>query len=1058
METGAGNNSEPNIGAPLSLSPHQTAKLIGRPKMPTAPLVLNLSNLSTISSAQLKSMLSQQYVLQEHTSTSNPQVVHINQQIDSKDCTEGESKETCNNVETSPEVSLETPKDQFEWRDDKSIKWIEVNAKSLEAETSITNDESEVEILLMEDTSGTTSSNAMHTYSKVPANKKEENHPKPSKTRAKKSVDCENNPADVIEQVECFKCRFCMFLSLSEDAVAAHVEQDHSSHAPTESNEGMQCPGCSNIFFSQKSLRVHLSEDHNVAKEELEHILSSFPYQSSNDREMKNQSDVESNLRNDEEQTSLNECSEEIILELDNHHFSNVEASEKQPQNSTCLKKTTSIPPPKTMVRRSVRQINATLPDETGKIRVRKMSSLEKSLQKNVNVEVVNDVVRSKTLQPKDILVVQDSILPPQINLAENHQDATEDDGIPMDIEYDIESMQILDIPMGQEPSESQDEIDQQLNPSNSENENSLQPLDQDGQGPYYSVTASPPSCEAIIDEICQEEVLDSVLYVQDGEMLNDRDSPIVLCFAASPNNNSGDSDEYDQTEENISTISDGPCIENSSQRIVLSGSSFFDGTDVIGPAGKKLVKRGFVKRASTTKSRVKKTKVLKNRSNSGEERTIVGYKCGAYGCTVRMRLHENVKYHQRCHAQSHTSEITLKDTLAENENIPESKRRRIVHTKHTFECPECSAGMHSWKLMKSHLWKLHAIDMELYTCDQCGYKTPSLSNMNNIHIKIHGSEKPYLCDTCGKGFKTTKQLGNHKVIHSRKDSGMQTCDTCGRTFHTNRMLRNHINTVHNKVRPYMCSECGHTAANRSSLKMHLRQHTGDRPYECDQCEYTTADHNSLRRHKKRHTGDKPYKCPFCTYACIQSSTYKVHLRSKHPGQNVGLMFSCKKCPFHSVNRDIYLAHTAEHDIAESCGMPFKATPRSTHRRTAKHIKISDDSLSEELPIFVSIATDEAADEIDQPNFENIVQHVSEEILPGSNLHVLYNSISLSDPNFKQTSGHSTSKGTSKDPTIQIVQDESNLELVEEIEDPNAIIEIPEEYEFKVRDTETQLT
>ena len=116
----------------------------------------------------------------------------------------------------------------------------------------------------------------------------------------------------------------------------------------------MQCPGCSNIFFSQKSLRVHLSEDHNVAKEELEHILSSFPYQSSNEREMKNQSDVESNLRNDEEQTSLNECSEEIILELDNHHFSNVETSEKQPQNSTCLKKATSIPPPKTMGKNSI--------------------------------------------------------------------------------------------------------------------------------------------------------------------------------------------------------------------------------------------------------------------------------------------------------------------------------------------------------------------------------------------------------------------------------------------------------------------------------------------------------------------------------------------------------------------------------------------------------------------------------------------------------------------------------------------------------------------------------
>lgn len=89
----------------------------------------------------------------------------------------------------------------------------------------------------------------------------------------------------------------------------------------------------------------------------------------------------------------------------------------------------------------------------------------------------------------------------------------------------------------------------------------------------------------------------------------------------------SGDSDEYDvQMEDNVSTTSEGPIMDNS-ERMILSSSTCFDGTDLVGSTGKRLVKRGFVKKTPTAKSRVKKPKTLKNKSNGGDERTIVGYK-----------------------------------------------------------------------------------------------------------------------------------------------------------------------------------------------------------------------------------------------------------------------------------------------------------------------------------------------------------------------------------------------------------------------------------------------
>lgn len=55
---------------------------------------------------------------------------------------------------------------------------------------------------------------------------------------------------------------------------------------------------------------------------------------------------------------------------------------------------------------------------------------------------------------------------------------------------------------------------------------------------------------------------------------------------------------------------------------------------------------------------------------------------------------------------------------------------------------------------------------------------------------------------------------------------------------------------------------------------------------------------------------------PFARYLVRQSSTYKQHLRNKHPSQSEGLMFSCFSCCFKTVNEDIYRLHQVEHSSA----------------------------------------------------------------------------------------------------------------------------------------------
>ena len=67
-----------------------------------------------------------------------------------------------------------------------------------------------------------------------------------------------------------------------------------------------------------------------------------------------------------------------------------------------------------------------------------------------------------------------------------------------------------------------------------------------------------------------------------------------------------------------------------------------------------------------------------------------------------------------------------------------------------------------------------------------------------------------------------------------------------------------------------------------------------------------------------RHSGEKPYKCPYCPYSSIQSSTYKIHLKNKHPGKVDKLVFACKTCQFKTVKKGSFLTHLAGHKTAQS--------------------------------------------------------------------------------------------------------------------------------------------
>uniref|UniRef100_A0A182MKU3 C2H2-type domain-containing protein n=1 Tax=Anopheles culicifacies TaxID=139723 RepID=A0A182MKU3_9DIPT len=336
-------------------------------------------------------------------------------------------------------------------------------------------------------------------------------------------------------------------------------------------------------------------------------------------------------------------------------------------------------------------------------------------------------------------------------------------------------------------------------------------------------------------------------------------------------------------------------------------------------------------------------TKLKKLYSNLTAEEE--GYKCDMLDCGVRFRQADRLEYHRKCHAPGDSASAII--------------------------CPECgSVEFRNWNTLHTHLWREHEIDMELYACHLCSFKTPVLCRLNNTHMKIHSEERNFKCAICGKAFKNNKQLRNHRRWHREPQQQTEVpasvvdepqpkpsepaeaspvlagptanestekqkakapqltmkCVKCGLRFAGKRQLRAHMDAKHptdtgeqtaeTSSSKHRCLLCGMVFRTRYLLQAHAAKHSDEKRFKCEHCEYTTNDHNAFRRHKMRHStkGGHMYKCSYCDYSSIQSTTYRKHLERMHAEVASALLYKCSRCPFVSISEAKYQLHRTKHE------------------------------------------------------------------------------------------------------------------------------------------------
>uniref|UniRef100_A0A8C0Q1Z6 Zinc finger and BTB domain containing 40 n=2 Tax=Canis lupus familiaris TaxID=9615 RepID=A0A8C0Q1Z6_CANLF len=269
---------------------------------------------------------------------------------------------------------------------------------------------------------------------------------------------------------------------------------------------------------------------------------------------------------------------------------------------------------------------------------------------------------------------------------------------------------------------------------------------------------------------------------------------------------------------------------------------------------------------------------------------------------------------------------------------------------KKSFVCKACDKSFHFYCRLKVHMKRCRVAKSKQVQCKECNETKDSKKELEKHQLEAHGAggepdfpkkkkkRLPVTCDLCGREFAHASGMQYHKLTE-HFDEKPFSCEECGAKFAANSTLKNHLR-LHTGDRPFMCKHCLMTFTQASALAYHTKKkHSEGKMYACQYCDAVFAQSIELSRHVRTHTGDKPYVCRDCGKGFRQANGLSIHLHTFH---NIEDPYDCKKCrmsfpTLQDHRKHIHEVHSKEYHPCPTCGKIFSA-PSMLERHMVTHV------------------------------------------------------------------------------------------------------------------------